>query len=106
VTLREEYRLRVSENRVLSSILGPKREEVAGGWRRLHKEEFRYLYASTNISRMIKSRRVRWMGHTARMAEMRNVYDILLGKPEGKRPLRRPRCRWKDNIRMDLRKIV
>jgi hypothetical protein len=82
------------ENRVLRRIFGHKREEVAGGWRRLHNEELLNLYTSPNIVRVIKLRRVRWEGHVARMGKMRNAYNILVVKPEGKRPLGRPRRRW------------
>jgi hypothetical protein len=89
----------VFENRVLSRIFGAKREQVAGGWRKLHNEELHNLYASPNIVRMIKSRRMRWVGQVAYMGEIRNSYKILVGKPEWKRPRRR--C--EDNIRMDLR---
>jgi hypothetical protein len=98
LTLREERRLRVFENRVLRRIFGPKRDEVRGVWRKLHNEELHILYSSPNIIRQIKSRRMRWAGE-------RNVYRFLMGKPEGKRPLGRPRRRWEDGIRMDLRKI-
>jgi hypothetical protein len=90
--------LRVYENRVLRKIFGPQRKEVAGGWRRLHNEELPNLYASSNIIRVIKSRRTRSVELIARMGEMRNAYKILVGKPEGKRPLGRPRRRWEDNI--------
>jgi hypothetical protein len=83
-------------------MFGPKREEVVGGWRRLHNEELYYLYALTNIIRVIKSRRMRWAGLTARMGKMGNAYNILVGKPEGTRSLGRPRPRLEDNIRMDL----
>jgi hypothetical protein len=78
---------------------------VIGGWRKLHNEELHNLYCSPSIIRIIKSRRMRWAGHVARMGEKRNVYRILVGKPEGKRPLGRPRRRWEENIRMDLREI-
>jgi hypothetical protein len=78
---------------------------VTGGWRKLHNEELHNLYSSPNIIRMIKSRRMRWAGHVARMGERRNAYRILVGKPERRRPLGRPRCRWVDNIKMDLRDI-
>jgi hypothetical protein len=105
LTLREEHRLRVFENRVLRRIFGPKRDEVTGGWRKLHNEELHNLYFSPSIIIMIKSRRMRWAGHVARMGEKRNAYRILVGNPEGKRPLRRPRRRWVDNIKMDLREI-
>jgi hypothetical protein len=104
LTLREEHRLRVFENRVLRRIFGPKREED-GSWKKLHNDELHSLYSSPNIVRVIKSRRMRWAGHMARMGEGRGVYRVLVGKPEGKRPLVRPRCRWEDNIKMDLREI-
>jgi hypothetical protein len=105
LTLREEHRLRVFENRVLRRIFGPKRFEVTGDVRKLHNEELYNLYSSPDIIRINKSRSMRWAGYVARMAEKRNVYRILVGKPEGKRPLRRPRLRWVDNIRIDLREI-
>jgi hypothetical protein len=105
LTLREKNRLRVFENRVLMKILGPKRDEVIGGWRKLHNEELHNVYCSPSIIRIIKPRRMRWAGHVARMGEKRNAYRMLVGKPEGKRPLERPRRRWEDNIRMDLREI-
>jgi hypothetical protein len=105
LTLREEKRLRVFENRILRRILGPKRDEVTGEWRKLHNEELHILYSSPNIIRQIKSRGMRWVGHVARMGEERNVYRVLMGKPYGKRPLGRPRRRWEDGIRMDLREI-
>jgi hypothetical protein len=93
LTLREEHRLRVFENRVLRKIFGPKRDEVTGEWRKLHNEELRHLYSSPNIIRIIKSRRMKWAGHVARMGEKRNSYRLLVGKPEGTRPLGRPRRR-------------
>jgi hypothetical protein len=105
LTLREELRLRVFENRVLRRIFGPKRDEVTGEWRKMHNEELHILYSSPDIIRQIKSRRMRWEGHVARMGEERKVYKVLVGKPEGKIPLGRPRRRWEDGIRMDLRKI-
>jgi hypothetical protein len=105
LTLREEHRLRVFENRVLRRIFEPKRDEVIGGWRKLHNEELYNLYCWPSIIRMIKSRRTRWTGHIARMREKRNAYRILVGKPEGKRPLGRPRRKWDGNIRVDLREI-
>jgi hypothetical protein len=89
LTLREENRLRVFENSVLRRIFGPKRDEVTGERRKLHNEELHILYSSPNIIRQIKSRRMRWAGHVARMGEERNVYRVLMGKPEGKRPLER-----------------
>jgi hypothetical protein len=100
LTLREENRLRVFENRVLRRIFGPKRDEVTGEWRKLHSEELHILYSSPSIIRQIKSRRMRWAGHVACMGAERNVYRVLMGKPEGKRPLGRPRHRWEDGIRM------
>jgi hypothetical protein len=105
LTLREEHRLRVFENRVLRRIFGPKGDEVAGDWGELHSGELHNLYSSPDIIRQIKSRRMRWAGHLARMVEGRNVYRVLVGKPEGKRPLGRPRRRWEDGIKMDLREI-
>jgi hypothetical protein len=102
--LREEHRLRVFENRVLRRIFGPKREEN-GSWRKLHNYELHSPYSSLNTVRVIKSRRMRWAGHVARMEEGRGVYRVLVGKPEGKRPLGRPRRRWEDNINLDLREI-
>jgi hypothetical protein len=102
LTVREEQELRVFEKRVLRRIFGPKRDGVTGGWRKLHTEELRNLYSSPSIIRIIKSRRMRWAGHVARMGDKRNVYRLLVGKPEGKRPLGRPRRRWVDNIKMDL----
>jgi hypothetical protein len=97
--LGEEHRLRVFENRVLRRIFGPKREED-GSWRKLHNDELHSLYSSPNIIRVINSRRMRWVGHVARMGEGRGVYRVLVGKLEGKRPLGRPRHRWEDNIKM------
>jgi len=105
LTLREERKLRVFENMVLRRIFGPRRVEVTEEWRRLHNEELNDLYCSPNIVRVIKSRRMRWAGHLARMREERGVYRILVGKPEGKRPLERPRRRWVDNIRTDLQEV-
>ena len=102
---REERKLRASENMVLRRIFGPRRDEVTGERRRLHKEELNDLYSSPNIVRVIKSRRMRWAGHVARMGEGRGVYRVLVGKPEGRRPLRRPRRRWVDYIRTDLQEV-
>jgi hypothetical protein len=104
LTLREEHRLRVFENRVLRKIFGPKREEN-GSWRKLHNDELHDLYSSSNIVRVIKPRRMRRAGHMARMGEGRSVYRVLVGRPEGKRPLGRPRRMWEDNIKLDLREI-
>jgi hypothetical protein len=87
LTLREEHRLRVFENRVLRRIFGPKRDEVMGEWKKLHNEELHNLYSSPDISRQVKSRRMSWVGHVARMGEERKVYMVLVGKSEGKRPL-------------------
>jgi hypothetical protein len=92
-------------NRVLRRIFGPKRDEVTGGWRKLHNEELHGLYSSPSIFTVIKARRMRWAGHVARMMEVRCAYNILVGRPEVRRPLGRPRRRWKDNIKMDLREI-
>ena len=93
------------ENMVLRRIFGPRRDEVTGEWRRLHNEELNDLYSSLNIVWVIKSRRMRWAGHVACMGEERGVYRVLVGKPEGKRPLGRPKRIWVDNIRMDLREV-
>jgi hypothetical protein len=95
----------VFENRVLRRIFGPKRDEVTGEWRKLHNEELHNLYSSPDIFRQVKSRRIRWAGYVARMGEERKVYKVWVGKPEGKRPLGRPRRRWEIRIRMDLREI-
>ena len=105
LTLREEHRLKVFENRLMRKVFGPKRDEVTGEWRKLHNEELNGLYCSPNIVRVVKSRRMRWAGHVARMRERRSVYRVLVGKPEGKRPLGRPRLRWEDNIKMDLQEM-
>jgi hypothetical protein len=92
----------VFENRVLRRIFGPKRDRVTGGWRKLHNEELHNLYSSPSIIRIMKLRRMRWAGHVAQIGEKRNVYKLLIRKPEGKRPLGRPKRRWIDNIKMDL----
>ncbi|KAJ4431945.1 hypothetical protein ANN_20554, partial [Periplaneta americana] len=97
--------LRVFENKVLRTIFGPKRDEVTGEWRKLHNTELNALYSSPDVIRNIKSRRLRWAGHVALMGESRNAYRVLVGRPEGKRPLGRPRRRWEDNIKMDLREV-
>jgi hypothetical protein len=81
---------------VLRKVFGPKRDEVTGEWRKLHNEELNNLYSSPNIVRVVKSRRMRWAGHVAHMEEDRGVHRVLVGKPEGKRPLGRPRHRWKN----------
>jgi hypothetical protein len=99
-TLREEHRLRVFENRALKTLFGPKNAEVMGSWRKLHNEELHNLYSSTNMIRMIKSKRMRWAGNVAHMREKMNAYRILIGKPLG-----RPRHRCEDNIKLDIRKI-
>jgi len=105
LTLREERKLRVFENKVLRRIFGPRSEEVTGEWRRLHDEELNDLYCSPNTVWVIQSRRMRWAGHVVRMVEERGVYRVLVWKPEGKKPLGRPRRRWVDNIRMDLQEV-
>ena len=105
LTLREERRLRVFENRVLRRVFGPKRDEVTGEWRKLHNEELNDLYSLPNIVWVVKSRQMRWAGCVARMGEDRGVHRVLVGKPEGKRPLGRPRHRWEDNIKMDLQEV-
>jgi hypothetical protein len=102
--LREEHRLRVFENRVLRRIFGPQREEEEL-WRKLHNDELHSLYSSPNIVRVIKSRRMRWAEHVALMGDGRGICRVLVGRPEGKRPLGRPRRRWEDNIMLDLREI-
>ena len=100
LTMREERRLRV-----LRRVFGPKKDEVTGEWRKLHNEELSDLYSLPNIVRVVKSRRMRWAGHVAHMGEGRGVHRVLVGKPEGKRPLGRPRRRWEDNIKMDLQEV-
>ena len=89
--MKEERRQCVFENRVLRIIFGPRRDETTGEWRKLHNEELNNLYCSHNIVRVIQSRRIRWAGHVARMGKRRGVYRVLVGKPEGKRPLGRPK---------------
>ncbi|KAJ4447212.1 hypothetical protein ANN_09214 [Periplaneta americana] len=105
LTLREEQRLRVFENKVLRKIFEAKRDEVRGEWRKLDNAELHALYSSPDIIRNIKCRRLRWAGHVARMGESRNAYRVLVGRPEGKSSLGRPRRRWEDNIKMDLREV-
>jgi hypothetical protein len=102
--MRDEPGLRVFENRLLR-IFGPKRDEVTGEWRKLHNEQLRDLYSSLNNVRVIKSRRMVWARHVARIGEGRGVYRVSVGKPEGKRPLGRPKCRWEDNIKMYLQEV-
>jgi hypothetical protein len=103
--LREERRLRVFENRVLRRLLGPKRDEVTGEWRKLHNEELNDLYSLPNIVWVVKSRRMRWAGHVARMGEDRVVHRVLVGKLEGRGSLGKPRRKWEDNIKMDLQEV-
>jgi len=103
--LREERKLRVFKNMVLRRIFGPRRDEVTEEWRRFHNEELNDLYSSPNIVRVIKSRRMRWTGHVARIGEERGVYRVLVGELEGRIPLGRPRRRWVNNIRMDLQEV-
>ena len=103
--LREERRLRVFENRVLRRVFEPKRDEVTGEWRKLHNEELSDLYSLPNIVRVAKSRRMRWAGHVARMGKGRGVHRVLVGKPEGKRPLGRPRRRWENDNKMDRQEV-
>jgi hypothetical protein len=94
------------ENRVLRRVFGPRRDEVTGEWGKLHNEEPNDLYSLPNIVRVVKSRRISWAGHVARIGEERGVHRVLVGKPEGKRPLGRPRRRWADNIKMDVQEVV
>jgi hypothetical protein len=101
----EEQRLRVFENRVLRRILRPKRDEATGEWRKLHNEELNDVYSSPNIIGVIKAREMRCAGHVARMGEKRGAYRLLVGRPEGRRPLGRPRRRWEYNIKMDLQEV-
>jgi hypothetical protein len=105
LTLREEHRLKMFEKRVLGRIFGPKRDEVTREWRKLHNEKLNHLYYSPNIFRVIKSIRMRWPGHVARVEESRVVQRFLVRKSEGKRPLGKPRRRWVDYIKMDLQEV-
>jgi len=105
LTLREERRLRVFENRVLRLIFGPRRVAGTEDWRKLRNEELNDLCSSPNIVRAIKSRRIKLAGHVAHMVERRDVYRVLVRKPEGKEPLGRPKRRWEDNIKMDLQEV-
>jgi len=95
----------VFEKMVLRRIFRPKKDEVTGQWRKLHNEGLNDLCSSPNIVRVIKSRRMRWAGHVVRMGERTSVYRVVVGKPEGKRPLGRPRRRWENNIKMDLQEV-
>ena len=103
--MREERRLRVFANRVLRRIFGPMRDEVTREWRKLYNEELNDLCCSPNIVWVIKSRRMSWAEHVVHMGDNRGAYRVLVGEPEGKRPLGRPRYRWKDNIKMDLQEV-
>jgi len=105
LALREERRLRVSENRVLRRVFGPKRDEVTGEWRKLNSEALNDLHSSPSIIGVIKSRRMRWAGHVARMGNRRSAHRFLVRKPEGKRTLQRRGSRWKDNIQIDLQYV-
>ena len=102
LTLREEHKF---ENKVLRKIFGAKKDEITGEWRKLRNAELHALYSSPNIIRRLKSRRLRWAGHVPHMDQSRNAYRVLVGKPEEKRPLGRPRRRWEDNIKMDLTEV-
>ena len=93
------------ENRGLRRVFGPKRDEGTREWRKLHNEELNDMYSLPNIVQVIKSTRIRWEGHVARIGERIGVYRVLVGKPEGNRPLGRPRRRWEDNIKMDLQEV-
>ena len=105
LTFRKERKLRVVENTLFRRIFAPRKDEITGDWRRLHNEEVNDLYSSPNTVRVIKLRSMCWVGHVARMGEERGVYRVLVGKPEGKRPMGRPRRRWVINIRMDLQEV-
>ena len=105
LTLREEHRLRVLENGVLRKLFGPKKDEVKGNWRRLHNEELYALYSSPNVIRMIKSRKMTWMGQVTRMGDRRGACRILVGRLEGRRPFERPRIGCEDNIKMNLQEV-
>jgi hypothetical protein len=106
LTLRKEHRLRVFEKRVLRRIYEPKRDEATGKWRKLHSEELHNLYSSPNVIRRIESRRMNWAGHVARMGEGRNVYGVLVGKPEGKSLLVRSTCRWEVGVKWTLGRLA
>jgi hypothetical protein len=106
LTLREEHRLRVFENRLLRRIFGPKRDEVTEEWRKLPSGELHNLHSSTNIISEIKSRRMKWAGHMAHMEVERKMYKVLLGKPEGKSPLGRLRHRWRMGSKWILKRLA
>ena len=101
----EERGLRMFEKRVLKRLFWPEWDEITGEWRKLNNEELNDLYCSPNIIRVIESRRLKWVGHVARMWERRGIYRVLMGKPEGKRPLVRPKRRWEYSIKMDLQEV-
>jgi hypothetical protein len=103
LSFREERKLKVFENRVLRRIFGPQKDEVTGEWRKLHNEELNELYFSPNMARVIKSIRIKLAGHVARMEK--SVYRILVGNSDGNRQYEKPRCRWEDNIKMDLQEM-
>ena len=105
LALREEHRLWVFENKVLRKIFGAKSAEITGEWRKSHSAELHALYSFPNIIRNVKSRQLRWAGHVARMEQSRNACRVLVGIPEGMSSLGRPRRRWEDNIKMDLREV-
>ena len=105
LTLREEHSLRVFQNKVLRKIFGGKKDRITGEWRKLHNAELHALGSSSNSIRNLKSRQLRWAGHVARMEQYRKTYRVLVGKPERKKPLGRPRRRWEDNIKMNLREV-
>jgi hypothetical protein len=105
LTLREELRLRMFEDRVLKRTFGPRRDEITGEWRKLHNGELNDLYYSPNIVQVIKSRRIRWAGQVSCKGERRGVYRVLVRKPERKRPLGRPRHSWVDNIKLKLQEV-
>jgi hypothetical protein len=105
LTLKAEHRLRLFDNREKTNACRRKRGEVTGEWRRLHNEELNDLYSLPNIIPLMKSRRMRWTGHRARMGERKWAYRILAGRPEGRRPLGKQRRRWEDNIKVDLQEV-
>ena len=105
LTLREERRLEVFEKRVSRRIFGPMRDEITREWRKLHNEQLNDLYSSPSVVRVIKSKRMRWAGHVAYIVARRDLYRVLVGKPEGRRPLGRPRHRWEVNIKMDGQEV-